>query len=154
MSEFESFIQSERARAVLREAIDNKDEEAHGDPSALTNGAAVFHYRCDPPSPWFSVSVMSTARSPEWRRRGVYYRPDGDRFIVSDLGDGLKALRLRTGISMAQADAAIVEYGAFGAHFMGPEVGLRCDSAGLPDAICRTLLASYRIANLGAKGGE
>lgn len=76
----------------------------------------------------------------------IYYRPDGDHFIVSDLGDGTKAWRLRTG-QMAPA-------GTLQTHapmLRGDGILERTStSADLPNAICSILLATLRIANLGA----
>lgn len=44
---------------------------------------------------WERVQVVS--RYDEPIGPSVYFRPDGDRFIVSDLGEAVRALRLRTG---------------------------------------------------------
>jgi hypothetical protein len=60
----------------------------------------------------------------------VYYRREDGRFIVSDLGEGVKALRMRRGVLA-----------------IGNQV-FREDSD-LPAAICRVMLASYQVATLG-----
>jgi len=137
MSEIEKYLESEQAR---------QDVLGPYQQGPCIGLPGIAHWERTQAGAWTQVHL--------WRHHGetvrAYYRPDGDRYIVSDLGEGVKALRLRTGIGMVQADAAIVGYGLFGANFMYPEFGLRCDMAGLDDAICRVLLASYRVANLAA----
>jgi hypothetical protein len=80
----------------------------------------------------------------------IYYRLDGDRFIVSDLGEGAKAQRLRTGILFCLdvrnwVDGIVRCSEGMIFPFRGPT---KPDD--LPDAICRVMLASWRVANLGS----
>lgn len=101
----------------------------------------------------------------------AYYRPDGDRFVVTDLGEGVRALRLRTGaryIDILQkcrrTQRAEHFYGAFGQIYdatigagnweRGSGIGAlfdastEADHTNLPDAICRVMLASLRVAEV------
>lgn len=95
----------------------------------------------------------------------VYYRPDGERFIVSDLGEGVKSLRLRLGridvlgLTATMDDIPQVVCWAMQDAFVSDV--LECDEAltsgqrmpqsliaDLPDAICRVMLASYKVSHL------
>ena len=99
----------------------------------------------------------------------AYYRPDGDRYVVTDLGEGVRALRIRTGakyIDILQKCRRTTRhnhfYGAFGQIYdatigagnweRGSGIGAlfdastEADKANLPDAICRVMLASLRVA--------
>lgn len=98
----------------------------------------------------------------------VYYRPEGDRYIVSDLGEAQRALRLRTGRLDVEHLAEEVISGAtwadehdrpagltmtggalrtFNACVYGAEIDTVAASA-LPRAIVATMLASHRLATL------
>lgn len=91
----------------------------------------------------------------ERERLAAYYRPDGDRFVVTDLGEGVRALRLRTGsVSHTYAmpglpslrgtkikDGCVIAW--HGDLYRGDD----CISApDLPDAICRVMLASLMVS--------
>lgn len=87
---------------------------------------------------------------------GVYYRPDGDRFIVTDLGEAVRAFRLRTGCS-AQLDGELIERLQANTDprdwLLWPDgvVGrVLATAADLPRAIVRVLLAAHRVASLEA----
>ena len=82
------------------------------------------------------------------------YRPEGDRYVVTDLGEGVRALRLRTGIlhSRAAVEAAKARQGICRNQewTMGGTADLELDGVKpehLPDAICRVMLASLRVAH-------
>lgn len=76
----------------------------------------------------------------------VYYRPDGERYTVTDLGEGVKAKRLRTGDL----------YTEDGKHWYNGHAACNwgmiepprnpVPAADLPDAICRVMLASLNVA--------
>lgn len=71
----------------------------------------------------------------------VYYRPDGERYIVTDLGEGIKARRLRTG------DMYIRALDVRGCFTFGDQYTLGdVPAPKLPDAICRVMLASLKVA--------
>lgn len=94
--------------------------------------------------------------------RWVYWKPAGKRFVVSDLGHGAMEFRRRSGelqrpassvyyLDMPQrlrvagvslADESVVRASGRGKHYETVSKKM------LPDAICRVMLASYRIANL------
>ena len=117
---------------------------------------------------WTSLWLWDDAQ----RREVVaYYRPDGDRFVVTDLGEGVRALRLRTGakyIDILQkcrrTQRADHFYGVFGQIYdatigagnweRGSGIGALFDAsteaeqANLPDAICRVMLASLKVAEV------
>lgn len=83
----------------------------------------------------------------------AYYRPDGDRYVVTDMGEGVRALRLRTGVlhSRAAAEAAKARQGICRDQewTMGGTADLELEGfkpEQLPDAICRVMLASLRVA--------
>lgn len=93
--------------------------------------------------------------SDKWEVMRAYFRPDGDRYIVTDLGEGLRTYALRTGD---------IEYRGFsrqpisGIHdrdgrlyacrTRNDSLCLGMEAAELPGAICRVLLAAYRVANV------
>jgi len=85
----------------------------------------------------------------------AYYRPDGDRYVVTDLGEGVRALRLRTGCSqylaMKRSDPMREALRTSGiGNVWSTERGImkldNITAADLPDAICRVMLASMRVA--------
>ena len=89
----------------------------------------------------------------------AYYRPDGDRYVVTDLGEGVRALRLRGASIQRLGDAISEVLGAMWvANQLPPSYGITgmvngeiapmsfIDAADLPDAICRVMLASLRVA--------
>lgn len=86
----------------------------------------------------------------------VWYCPEGDRFIVSDLGEGLRGYAMRTGdfehrsLPGAFPSAGILEREGriFACSLRGDSVCLGTEAADLPAAIVRVMLASYRLANL------
>ncbi|TXH42093.1 MAG: hypothetical protein E6Q97_36400 [Desulfurellales bacterium] len=135
---FEEYLKSEQARSTIARLI------AIDGALLVSNVIERGVYR-----------TMTRTRYGAWQgiRLGehyAYYRPDGDRFIVSDLGEGLKARRLRSGdyetmpLDFVQRCDEERNYGwSIGV------IGLdKVKPAALPDAICRVLLASYRVANL------
>jgi hypothetical protein len=99
---------------------------------------------------WRSVMIWDDNQNKELT---AYYRPDGDRYVVTDLGDGVRALRLRTGVlhSRAAAEAAKARQGICRDQewTMGGTADLELEGfkpEQLPDAICRVMLASLRVA--------
>lgn len=93
----------------------------------------------------------------------AYYRPVGERFQVTDLGDGIRTLRLRLG-SLIHPNHVLFpadcppawQLEMDGAAICAREVHDDCDgprrtvcAADLVDAICRTMLASHFAAGSG-----
>lgn len=93
----------------------------------------------------------------------AYFRPEGDRYIVTDLGDAVRALRLRTGV--IDPEIALPTWASEG--YCVPYVctdywpvlaaadakGKGASAANLPAAIVRVMLAAYRVANLSPSPG-
>ena len=56
---------------------------------------------------WLRSDVVGVWRKVRLERGdssvSAYYRPDGERYVVTDLGEGVRALRLRTGCSHYEA---------------------------------------------------
>ena len=116
-----------------------------------------------PPSPWMGVAADYGGRAialPDWRTITAYYSPEGDRYVVTDLGEGWRALRLR-GIDWHTNDEIINKVDAVALPLMSPEPGYETSvpwgtlelryvaAADLPDAICRVMLASLTVAEVG-----
>ena len=100
----------------------------------------------------------------------VYFRPEGDRFIVTDLGEAVRALRLRTGGPLIMPGAARNKlqcqiarlcgnnvlmddwtlYAANDLYGGNPLDWFSITAADLPRAITRVLLAAHRVASLDA----
>lgn len=111
-----------------------------------------------PPSPWVGVAADYGGRAialPDWRTITAYYRPDGDRYVVTDLGEGVRALRLRTGCThyeaMERSDPMREALRTSGiGNVWSAERGLmELDNVtpfDLPDAICRVMAESLRVA--------
>lgn len=94
----------------------------------------------------------------KWENLHAYYRAEGDRYVVTDLGEAVRALRLRTGgfLRTEQIVAAIFDQipGAHtGVSLDGIVTGAlaeRTAAADLPRAIVRVMLAAHRVASLEA----
>ena len=109
--------------------------------------------------PWLERTTLKA-----WTRLGIegadqyitaYYRPDGDRYVVTDMGEGVRALRLRTGCSqylaMERSDPMREALRTSGiGNVWSTERGImeldNITDVDLPDAICRVMLASLRVA--------
>lgn len=153
MSSVAEYLQSEEAVADLTHHFSFSDDE-HKQTSDDWFGR-------DDAWQWHS------RQSGAWREMrfnhgvSVYYRPEGDRYVVTDLGEAVRALRLRTGrgplmgcdqqhlfsavpddpMVMACGDTALWGYG-------GDVESLTVRAADLPRAIVRVMLAAYRVASL------
>ena len=85
----------------------------------------------------------------------AYCCPDGDRYVVTDLGEGVRALRLRTGWIHGRANGhAMQERETLASGGVGWVAGMSGDieldgvkADQLPDALCRVMLASLRVAH-------
>ena len=156
--ELETYLQSEEAVAALREML-ARCPGGHDSPewdfylSAPAEGLRA----------WWEVRPqpdVTRDNDPPFDRMPVaYFRPDGDRYIVSDLGEAVRALRLRTRLTPHEADVAAsrvlmtmrnaprwwVPNTCVGSAI---EIPHGVPAADLPRALCRVLLAAYRVANL------
>ena len=90
----------------------------------------------------------------------AYFRPAGERFIVTDLGEGVRAQRLRTGCQAWRAHEAMLHLRRDGeitpasGWLGGMDNAAELDgvkSHDLPNAICRVMLASHKVATMGAE---
>lgn len=111
----------------------------------------------DRPSPWNRVDLAPG--------QTVYYRAEGDRFVVSDLGDAVRVYRLRTGwadpyigdpmlrrLRACVPDEWDVEVGPDGQVYAISDKAPRgVLAADLPRAIVRVMLAAVRVAALEAR---
>ena len=109
--------------------------------------------------PWLERTTLKA-----WTRLGIegadqyitaYYRPDGDRYVVTDLGEGVRTACLR-GLDLANAEH-FERLNALGrtldADFRQTAplgwIELRdITAADLPDAICRVMLASLKVSEV------
>lgn len=99
---------------------------------------------------------IELATGQEWRPM-AYFRPEGGRFVVTDLGEGVRELRLRTGMNprLAMHEASLIapadvqKYPHLGwFSVVGSVELLAVSEANLPDALCRVMLASINVAGV------
>ena len=88
----------------------------------------------------------------------AYYRPDGERFVVTDMGEGVRARALRTGevggpmhsdspCQIAEAASCMPRGTGNRTWVDGALYAEGIEAKELPDAICRVMLASLRVAH-------
>lgn len=148
--DIEEYLQSDKARIRMAAAWNAAPRE--GTRWQVTKAA-----------PWSTVLWFGNRYEPEspWILRGraslvCYVRPAGEGFIVTDLGTCVRSLRFRTAIDPIRIDELVRGVLGPDPYFIdGPwlclnnELGqIRSVSVDkLPDAICRVMLASWRVAN-------
>lgn len=157
------YLASEAAREDVRRLLSEpRPCVKPGDPVGWRHyGVQAMPYPA-PPSVWCGISADwggSMLPVPEWQAITVYYRPDGERYTVTDLGGGVKALRLK-GVALLDIRHRVDEVmarmycdGLLHAKY-GPAALIQAEigtldyvfAADLPDAICRVMLASLRVA--------
>lgn len=103
----------------------------------------------------------------------AYYRLEGERYVVTDLGEAVHAQRLRTGRLIPYVRVPFVEFAEIGPAGLIYAISDKTDgtlrspdswiyqgvlptvtSTDLPRAICAVLLAAHRVANLNPGGGS
>ena len=144
------YLKSEQARADVG-ALLNKTPDAagsrgrwHSIPEPLACLTAT------PDRAWTRVDILFAeidATSPA----RAYFRPDADRFIVTDLGEAVRALRLRTGaigISYERGQSMLHVAGDLRLGWSGEFAVEKCTAANLPAAICRVMFAAYEVSRL------
>ena len=140
------YLASEAAREDVRRLLSEpRPRVVHGDPVGWRHYGVQAEPYPAPPSVWCGISVDWGGSLPlaEWKYLTVYYRPDGERYIVTDLGEGVKAKRLRTGQHLAGWE----NWFNGEVESTAGVITLRFVDAGdLADAICRVMLASLRVA--------
>ena len=138
------YLQSEQAREDVRELFDSDK------PSLPVMSIEDLCLVRDEVGAWRSVMIWDDNQNKELT---AYYRPDGDRYVVTDMGEGVRALMLRTGNLNTDAPLVVSEIRRAGAGEWGHLVAaLVTSAADLPDAICRVMLASLRVAGVGVSG--
>lgn len=133
------YLQSEQAREDVRELFDSDK------PSLPVMSIEDLCLVRDEVGAWRSVMIWDDNQHKELT---AYYRPDGDRYVVTDLGEGVRALRLRTGDVLARHP-----YIPDGTNYTNTHSGVLVadpepSAPELPDALCRVMLASLRVAEV------
>jgi hypothetical protein len=146
MQNLVEYLASERAREDVRLLI-------HGSVGYLRVGHGTWNLGSD--GVWnTAIYHANTTR----QDHTVYYRLDGERYVVTDLGEGVWVLRLRTG-KLDQPDVEVIQPGTRGVALYNNEImysdeatptgGVRFSVIlDLPDAICKVMLASLRVTAL------
>lgn len=145
MTMLDRYLETEQAREDVRRLLDGRDEFVGPDGLCVITG---------PEGKWRAVTVIHEDADEVACR--AYYRPDGDRYIVTDLGEGVRALRLRTGWIHGRANGhAMQERETLASGGVGWVAGMSGDieldgvkEDQLPDAVCRVMLASLRVAGV------
>jgi hypothetical protein len=128
------YLASEQAREDVRKTIDKWPLHPLGN---------EWRWTIESEGQWVRLSVWSMWADgyPKGAEASAYYRPDGERHTVTDMGEGIKARRLRTGdlTQPAYEPRICWQHG----DVLGAD---KITAADLPDAICRVMLASLRVA--------
>lgn len=152
----EEYLTSPKAVENVRFLASHVRFDAQGEPIALNPWPRAFADKHEmlagfAGQRWVALWIEHDGE-PQCR---VYYRPDGERFVVTDLGDAVRALRLRTGLRATAADALQWNLldGASGLDVSDGEIAAidgdtpTVAAPDLPRAICAVLLAANRVAN-------
>jgi len=140
------YIGSEQAREDVRELL------ASDKPQLPVLSMEDLCWVLDEVGAWRRVLIWDDAQNKELTAN---YRPDGDRFVVTDLGEGVRTACLR-GLDLANAEH-FERLNALGrtldADFRQTAplgwIELRdITAADLPDAICRVMLASLKVSEV------
>ena len=143
------YLGSEQAREDVRELL------ASDKPQLPVLSMEDLCWVLDEVGAWRRVLIWDDAQNKELTAN---YRPDGDRFVVTDLGEGVRALRLRTGCSqylaMERSDPMREDLRTSSTgNIWTTERGImeldNVTAADLPEAICRVMLASLNVAGVG-----
>ena len=140
------YIGSEQAREDVRELL------ASDKPQLPVLSMEDLCWVLDEVGAWRRVLIWDDAQNKELTAN---YRPDGDRFVVTDLGEGVRAACLR-GLDLANTEH-FDRLNALGRTLdddfrqTAPLgwIELRdVKPADLPDALCRVMLASLKVAEV------
>ena len=140
------YLASEQAREDVRQLFDGDK------PSLPVMSMEDLCLVRDEVGAWRSVMIWDDNQNKELT---AYYRPDGDRYVVTDLGEGVRTACLR-GLDLANAEH-FERLNALGrtldADFRQTAplgwIELRdITAADLPDAICRVMLASLKVSEV------
>lgn len=162
--DIETYLKSEAAREDVRALLALWIPHHGTTQSHIGHEGRIWHASLA--QAWTHIEVTNDRE----QRPAVYCRRDGERFIVSDLGEGMKAFALRTGyfgdpnelpspfwrtVPEAVAcwpDGCRWHGGALWAD--GAErtendwIGKGVKAEDLAETICLLMLASYKVANL------
>lgn len=148
------YLATEQAREDVRESLNGDN---HYLPIMGSDDLCLVR---DEVEAWHTMMLWDDDQNKELT---AYFRPDGDRYIVTDLGEGVRALRLRTGkraygpatgaamlekLTLCNIEDSQGNVGALGGLARELEL-VDVKPADLPDAICRVMLASLRVAGVG-----
>lgn len=136
------YLASPQARENVRAAIG-----ALAANYRVTLPALGAEMRTFPDGAWSKVEIVQVLSDERLR---AYYRPDGEFFVVSDLGEGVKAYRLRTGEVQTEHGRNWFNGRVMCNHGVIEPARSPVAVEDLPDAICRVMLASHRIATMEA----
>ena len=148
-----NYLETPQAREDVRALLDSCDgAENSWAEKTLDSG---LHWMTEDAGAWWRVGLADS------QVYSVYYRPDGDRYVVTDLGEGVRALRLKgcalldikpkvdeVLMQMYQAGLLHPNYGP--AALIQGEIGTigNVTAADLPDALCRVMLASLKVSEV------
>jgi hypothetical protein len=149
-----NYLETPQAREDVQALLDSCDgAENSWAEKTLDSG---LHWMTEDAGAWWRVGLADS------QVYSVYYRPDGDRYVVTDLGEGVRALRLRTGSVSYTYEMRCIPLGLQGARIKDGCVmadhgdPYRADdciaAADLPDALCRVMLASLKVASTPTEG--
>lgn len=109
-------------------------------------------------SPWHKAFCTEPdVTYPHYECVRVYYRPEGESYIVTDMGEAVRARRFRTGDMCHPSRLARVPWhigdvlaclDPFTFSWQDDALQVSAAAAALPSAICRMMLAAYRVARL------
>lgn len=164
--DIETYLKSEQARQDVQAALDRHRAGTDKTAARWTIASGVIS---DKSNPWLMAFCMSADSSdgakiddepiivyPTHEAVAIYFRQEGGLFFVNDLGGGWRAHRLHTGrvdweeeiIAKCNHDPHIVSVQDGPLSTAGDCETVATDAADLPAAICRVMLASYKIGSL------
>ena len=147
-----NYLETPQAREDVRELL------ASDKPQLPVLSMEDLCWVLDEVGAWRRVLIWDDAQNKELTAN---YRPDGDRFVVTDLGEGVRALRLKgcalldikpkvdeVLMQMYRAGLLHPNYGP--AALIQGEIGTigNVTAADLPDALCRVMLASLKVSEV------
>jgi hypothetical protein len=150
MTTLPDYLQSARAREDVSRALTSGKVERDG-----------LLLEVAPCGKWTEIAVLVGRESAH-----AYFIEQGEKFFVTDWGEGARLFGIRQGVVdvVAAFDLEWADPAVRGAYFEENGYQVICTEAvvsgermksswiaDLPDALCRVLLASHRVANLETK---
>ncbi len=140
------YLKSEQARADVAALLAKTPDIDGGRGRWHSISAPLASLTAMPDRVWTRVDILFAeidATSPA----RAYFRPEADRFMVTDLGEAVHAQRLRTG-RMRTDDDCEECYQDSEVIFHRCALHARVDQVSLSAAICRVMFAAYEVARL------